>query len=99
MFRIGFVVAPILICLSFTPVLAATHKKSGQIIAYQTLSRLAQLASFVENHEIFLFAPRSPKEKQSLVIYKVVYRHFGVSDIPQKVITRRSSGGDEIKAG
>ena len=58
------------------------HKKvKGQIIAYRPFDRIVQVVSFVENREIFLFRVDAPESSSRPVIVKLVYEHFGYSDL------------------
>ena len=74
------------------------------MIAYRPVDRVAQVASFVPNLEIFLFELETHGGVKTGAIVKLEYRHFGYSDITEQVldnathltlrVKRNRAGGD-----
>jgi hypothetical protein len=63
-------------------------KMKGQIIAFRPFDRIVQMASFVENRETFLFRVVTPGSNSRPVIVKLVYEHFGYSDLGEDVTSK-----------
>ena len=59
----------------------------GQIIAYRPAEMLRQVASSVLNKESFLFAVDGTATEIETRMIKVVYEHFGYSDLGQPVLS------------
>jgi len=53
----------------------------GQIIAYRPGERVLQMASHVLNRESFLFKVSTSTSNSQPVVAKLVYEHFGYSDL------------------
>ena len=68
----------------------AIHMR-GQIVAYRPGERLLQFASFVVNRESFLFAVTSDRSKSQPVVAKLVYEHFGYSELSYDVLQKAPS--------
>jgi hypothetical protein len=64
-----------------------TKKVKGQIIAFRAVDRVVQMASFVENREIFLFRLNGHDTKGAIV--KLVYEHFGYSILTDEVLHKQ----------
>ncbi len=65
------------------------HRKvTGQIIAYRPFDRIVQMVSFVENREIFLFRAGPSESNPRPVIVKLVYEHFGYSDLGNDILNK-----------
>jgi hypothetical protein len=63
-------------------------KIEGQIIAYRPAERVSQVVSHVLNSESFLFKLRTARPKTQPVVTKVVYEHFGHSDLGDDVLRK-----------
>jgi hypothetical protein len=59
----------------------------GEIIAYRPAERISQVVSFVMNEETFLLNV-SGSRTSGLTVAKLVYRHFGYSDLGAEVLDR-----------
>jgi hypothetical protein len=59
----------------------------GQIIAYRPAEKISQVVSFVMNEETFLLNV-SGSRMSGLTVAKLVYKHFGYSDLGAEVLDR-----------
>jgi len=69
-------------------VLQGHAKLKGQIIAYRPADRVLQVASHVLNKEYFLFRVNNSKSNSQTVVMKLVYEHFGYSDLGDDVLSK-----------
>ena len=69
-------------------VLYRQTKLSGQVIAYRPADRALQVASHVLNKESFLFRVSNSESNRQAVIMKLVYEHFGYSDLGNDVLSK-----------
>lgn len=60
----------------------------GQIIAYRPAERALQVASHNLNRESFLFKVSTTESNSQPVVVKVVYEHFGYSDLGTDVLEK-----------
>jgi hypothetical protein len=60
----------------------------GQIIAYRPAERVSQAASHALNRESFLFRSGPTKSSPQLVVTKLVYEHFGYSDLGSDLLDK-----------
>ncbi len=63
-------------------------KVKGQIIAYRPADRILQVVSHVLNKESFLFKMSNSKSNSHAVVMKLVYEHFGYSDLGDDVLSK-----------
>jgi hypothetical protein len=79
---------------SVTVVIAAAgpqrgHTKiKGQIIAYRPAERVLQVVSHVLNKESFLFKLSTTGLNSQPVVTKLVYEHFGYSELGENVLSK-----------
>lgn len=69
----------------------AMHKHTklkGQIIAYRPAERVSQVPSHVLNKESFLFMMAKSKSTSQAAIVKLVYEHYGYSDLGDDVLSK-----------
>jgi hypothetical protein len=84
--------AAIILAVSLGPVGGAGANRrqevtfEGKIIAYRPADRVLQVPSFVVNKESFLFSVRNPPPKFGSALIKLVYEHFGYSDLGEAVL-------------
>jgi len=64
------------------------RKMRGQIIAYRPAERLLQMSSHALNEEAFLFRVNSSRSNSQPVVVKLVYEHFGYSDLGDDVLRK-----------
>jgi hypothetical protein len=63
-------------------------KVKGQIIAYRPAERVLQVASHVLNKESFLFKVSPAESNSQPVVTKLVYEHFGYSDLGSDLLDK-----------
>jgi hypothetical protein len=63
-------------------------KLKGQIIAYRPADRILQVVSHVLNRESFLFRVSNSESNSQAVVMKLVYEHFGYSDLEDDVLSK-----------
>ena len=63
-------------------------KMKGQIIAYRPAERVSQVASHVMNRESFLFKVTTAGSDSQPVVTKLVYEHFGYTDLGDDVLNK-----------
>jgi hypothetical protein len=63
-------------------------KMTGHIIAYRPADRVLQVVSNVLNKESFLFVVSNSESNSQGVVMKLVYEHFGYSDLGDDVLSK-----------
>lgn len=63
-------------------------KMRGQIIAYRPADRVLQVVSHVLNKESFVFKVTNSAPNSQVVVMKLVYEHFGYSDLGDDVLSK-----------
>ena len=76
------------IVIGTAAVLQKQTKLKGQIIAYRPADRALQVVSHVLNKESFLFKVSNLESNPQVVIIKLVYEHFGYSDLGNDALSK-----------
>jgi hypothetical protein len=77
------IMSAVLLCCSAANCAGRKSSLRGKITAYRPADRMLQVASFVENRELFLFQV----EGKSETLVKLVYVHQGYSNIKEDVLS------------
>jgi hypothetical protein len=87
-FAVVALVASLAVVTGIAGTQRAQTKIKGQIIGYRPAERVSQVASQVLNKESFLFKVSTAESNTQPVVTKVVYEHFGYSDLGEDVLNK-----------
>lgn len=82
---LAFQTATLIIVASPPPKLT---RITGRIIAYRPVDRVAQVVSYSPNKETFLLATDPSSKTSKPTIIKIVYTHFGYSEIDDDILNK-----------